>query len=97
MSSSELIVAEALGLDFVFDRRVIERNIFKGMVSQADFDKHIAALPDLTASTVIVSVPIVRVSTRRNAALKAAAAAITRFEDQLYGDDDLEDEDDADA
>lgn len=31
----------------VVDKRVVERNIKKGLLSREDFDKHLSALPDV--------------------------------------------------
>ena len=35
----------ALG-DKVLDKRIVERNMAKGLVSKEDYDQHIASLPD---------------------------------------------------
>jgi hypothetical protein len=34
----------------LFDRRVVERNIKKGLVNRKDYDKHLKALNDSTAN-----------------------------------------------
>ena len=31
----------------IVDKRVVERNIKKGLLSREDFDKHLSALPDV--------------------------------------------------
>ena len=33
--------------DFLLDKRVVDRNVAKGLVTYGDLDKHIAALPDV--------------------------------------------------
>jgi hypothetical protein len=32
----------------LFDRRTIDRNIKKGLLTRKDYDKHLKALPDIT-------------------------------------------------
>jgi hypothetical protein len=36
--------------DRVVDKRVVERNLDKGLISKADLEKHLAALPDAAAN-----------------------------------------------
>lgn len=36
--------------DRVVDKRVVERNLDKGLISKADLEKHLAALPDSAAN-----------------------------------------------
>jgi hypothetical protein len=36
--------------DRVVDKRVVERNLEKGLISKADLEKHLAALPDQAAN-----------------------------------------------
>jgi hypothetical protein len=36
--------------DRVVDKRVVERNLEKGLISKADLEKHLTALPDAAAN-----------------------------------------------
>ena len=42
--------------NFLIDKRVVERNIAKGLVDPAELKKHIEALPDRESNLVHVSV-----------------------------------------
>ena len=38
--------------DKLFDKRIVERNIAKGLISREEYDKHIVALADREAEAV---------------------------------------------
>lgn len=40
--------------EHVVDRRTIKRNIQKGMITKADYEAHLKALPDLTDRAVFI-------------------------------------------
>ncbi len=41
-----------------FDKRTIERNLKAGVISQKEYEKHLAKLPDLKEETEIIDVPL---------------------------------------
>ena len=41
--------------DILLDRRIVERNIRKGVVTREDYDRHLQALPDVAANAEIIS------------------------------------------
>ena len=40
-----------------FDKRIIERNLRGGIVSEKDYEKHLKSLPDLTEKAEWVPIP----------------------------------------
>ncbi len=76
---------------FLIDRRVAQRHVDKGLLSQEDFDKSLAELPDCTANSATTSIPIVKVAARKNTSPRPAPAPLV--DDNLY---DIDDDDDGD-
>ncbi len=42
--------------DLTMDKRIVDRNLEKGLVTRDELDKHIAGLPDLTDKSEYISV-----------------------------------------
>lgn len=40
--------------DRLVDKRIVDRNIHKGLISEADFQKYLTALPDVAEKAVLV-------------------------------------------
>ena len=70
----------------LIDKRIVERNIAKGLVDSAEYKRINEALPDREAN-------LVHVSLDGDSGASASAAASHDVEDDL-DDDDLDDEDD---
>jgi hypothetical protein len=43
-------------LDFLFDKRIIERHIEKGLVDPVDYEKWLASLPDRSENAAVTAV-----------------------------------------
>lgn len=41
--------------DFLLDKRIIKRNITKGLISREDYEKHIANLPDGESNAEVIT------------------------------------------
>ena len=41
--------------DFLFDKRIVQRNIDKGLLEAKDLDKRLKGLPDLTEAATVTS------------------------------------------
>lgn len=50
--------------NFLYDRRVQERNVARGLISKEQLDAHMKALPDRKDESEITQVQIVRVEAR---------------------------------
>jgi len=47
------------GIDIkLFDRRVVERNIKKGVITRKDYDRHLKSLPDAKANVIPPDEPV---------------------------------------
>jgi hypothetical protein len=73
-------------LDTRFDKRLIERNLRKGIITEQDLQKHIDALPDVSAKSIPLTPP----------APTPKPAPIYRAPNLDDDDDDEDDEDDED-
>jgi hypothetical protein len=67
----------------LFDSRIVERNIRKGLITRKDYEKHLKALPDAADKVAPPEAP--------RAAVIATAAPITIG--AASADDDLDDQD----
>ena len=76
---------------FLIDRRVAQRHIDRGLLSQQYFDKSLSGLADVAGQSVMTSIPIVKVTARKSVAPKVTSA--NPAEDNLY---DLDEDDDGD-
>jgi hypothetical protein len=76
MASKEEVVVKS---ERLFDVRVVERNIEKGRVTQAEYDAHLAKLADMKGRSTELESEFVEgvllVAAARQAKLKAAAEA----------------------
>ena len=43
--------------DFLLDKRVVERNLAKGILTRADLDKHLTKLPDVEHNAEVCAPP----------------------------------------
>jgi len=78
--------------DFLRDRRVAQRHVDKGLLPAEELKSFIDGLPDASANAAVTAIPIVKVSARKPATLKAAPAPL--IEDNLYDLDDDDGDDD---
>ena len=42
---------------FLFDRRLVERNKRKGLITQEEYERYLAALPDVSANIDLAEIP----------------------------------------
>jgi len=77
--------------DFLRDRRVAQRHVEKGLLPAEELKSFIDGLPDAGVNAAVTSIPIVKVTARKAAAVKVAPASTV--EDNLY---DIDDDDDGD-
>lgn len=77
---------------FLLDRRVAQRHVDKGLLSQEDFDKSLADLPDAGLNSGTTSIPIVKVAARKN--LGPRPVAPPPVDENLYDLDDDDGDDD---
>lgn len=77
---------------FLLDRRVAQRHVDKGLLSQEDFDKSLADLPDAAPISATTSIPIVKVAARKNMGPKPPPPQIV--DENLYDIDDDDGDDD---
>ncbi|MBK8591736.1 MAG: hypothetical protein IPN77_21970 [Sandaracinaceae bacterium] len=95
--------------DQLLDKRILDRNITKGLVTQKEVDKHLAALPDKSANAEYVDPAaslaeeleaieglLTQQAARQSAAAAASAARRSASEDSGDDDDDDLDDDDLD-
>lgn len=75
--------------DFLIDKRVVERNIKKGLVEEEALKRQIEALPDRESN-------LVHVSLEGGAQSAGQSEASADVGDTSYDDDDDEDDDDDD-
>lgn len=91
--------------DQLLDKRILDRNLAKGLVTQKDVDKHLAALPDKSANAEYVD-PAASLAeeleaiegalSQQAARQSAAAAANAAARRSASADDDSDDDDDLD-
>lgn len=94
--------------DQLLDKRILDRNLAKGLVTQKEVDKHLAALPDKSANAEYVDPAaslaeeleaiegLLTQQAARQSAAAAANAAARRSASEDAGDDDDDDLDDDD-
>jgi hypothetical protein len=95
--------------DQLLDKRILDRNLAKGLVTQKEVDKHLAALADKSANAEYVDPAaslaeeleaiegaLSQQAARQSAAAAATAAARRASADDSGGDDDDLDDDDDD-
>ncbi len=94
--------------DQLLDKRILDRNLAKGLVTQKEVDKHLAALPDKSANAEYVDPAaslaeeleaiegLLSQQAARQSAAAAANAAARRSASEDAGDDDDDDLDDDD-
>ena len=97
--------------DQLLDKRILDRNMAKGLVTQKEVDKHLAALPDKSTNAEYVDPAaslaeeleaiegLLTQQAARQSAAAAANAAARRSASEDAGDDeddDLDDDDDDD-
>lgn len=44
-----------LNEQFLFDKRIVRRNVQKGIISKQDLDSHVEGLSDMTANVELIS------------------------------------------
>ena len=72
-----------------FDKRTIERNLKSGAISQKEYDKYLAKLPDLAEDSEIIDVPLYPwevEEAERKAAEEAEQQALEAAEQEANGD-----------
>ena len=92
--------------DQLLDKRILDRNMAKGLVTQKEVDKHLAALPDKSTNAEYVDPAaslaeeleaieglLTQQAARQSAAAAASAARRSASEDSGDDDDDLDDDD----
>ncbi|MBK6574607.1 MAG: hypothetical protein IPG17_00095 [Sandaracinaceae bacterium] len=95
--------------DQLLDKRILDRNMAKGLVTQKEVDKHLAALPDKSTNAEYVDPAaslaeeleaieglLTQQAARQSAAAAASAARRSASEDAGDDDDDDLDDDDLD-
>jgi len=94
--------------DQLLDKRILDRNLAKGLVTQKEVDKHLAALPDKSTNAEYVDPAaslaeeleaiegLLTQQAARQSAAAAANAAARRSASEDAGDDDDDDLDDDD-
>ena len=95
--------------DQLLDKRILDRNMAKGLVTQKEVDKHLAALPDKSTNAEYVDPAaslaeeleaieglLTQQAARQSAAAAASAARRSASEDSGDDDDDDLDDDDLD-
>jgi hypothetical protein len=94
--------------DQLLDKRILDRNMAKGLVTQKEVDKHLAALPDKSTNAEYVDPAaslaeeleaiegLLTQQAARQSAAAAANAAARRSASEDAGDDDDDDLDDDD-
>ena len=95
--------------DQLLDKRILDRNLAKGLVTQKEVDKHLAALADKSANAEYVDPAaslaeeleaieglLTQQAARQSAAAAASAARRSASEDSGDDDDDDLDDDDLD-
>ena len=48
--------------DFLFDKRIVQRNVDKGLIEQKELEKRLKGLPDLTEAATVTSFDAVTAS-----------------------------------
>jgi len=46
---------DATPRDILFDRRIVERNLRKGIVTREEYEQYLLALPDVSANAEVIS------------------------------------------
>lgn len=82
--------------NFLVDKRVVERNIAKGLVDAAELKRHIESLPDRENNCVHVTLDASGAQTGGEAVRTAEVGHAADVSDGDVSDDDVEDDDDDD-